>query len=166
MRNLNGYEINGRNLRVDFVDGKDKSGGSERKRHETGSHNGDSLEGPNANVTRLEANLDLGELLSFKTLQISIPSSTETQAVLLAPPPMMHQPPPMAGRMMQQPLRPSMGGSAVSSSGILGMAPPGCSVGYARSVSKSWWYAMECTTGAFGCSGDECRYDQQTRPCF
>uniref|UniRef100_A0AAV1T2T7 Uncharacterized protein n=1 Tax=Peronospora matthiolae TaxID=2874970 RepID=A0AAV1T2T7_9STRA len=63
MRNLNGYEINGRNLRVDFVDGKDKSGGSERKRHETGSHNGDSLEGPNANVTRLEANLDLGELL-------------------------------------------------------------------------------------------------------
>uniref|UniRef100_A0AAV1T436 Cleavage stimulation factor subunit 2 hinge domain-containing protein n=1 Tax=Peronospora matthiolae TaxID=2874970 RepID=A0AAV1T436_9STRA len=208
MRNLNGYEINGRNLRVDFVDGKDKSGGSERKRHETGSHNGDKSGGSErkrhetgsqsrpggatgsnfwsegghptmgtgemaihaiesaisrfgpvklydmlvqlkehatqkpevtksimmanpaltpALVHRMMANPALTHALvqSFKTLQISIPSSTETQAVLLAPPPMMHQPPPMAGRMMQQPLRPSMGGSAVSSSGILGMAPPG-----------------------------------------
>ncbi|CAH0479156.1 unnamed protein product [Peronospora belbahrii] len=39
MRNLNGYEINGRNLRVDFADGGDKSGGVERKRHDNGSQN-------------------------------------------------------------------------------------------------------------------------------
>ncbi|KAE8995685.1 hypothetical protein PR003_g21086 [Phytophthora rubi] len=38
MRNLNGYEINGRNLRVDFADGGDKSGGADRKRHDNGSH--------------------------------------------------------------------------------------------------------------------------------
>ncbi|GMF09409.1 unnamed protein product [Phytophthora lilii] len=38
MRNLNGYEINGRNLRVDFADGGDKSSGAERKRHDNGSH--------------------------------------------------------------------------------------------------------------------------------
>uniref|UniRef100_A0AAV1T4X0 RRM domain-containing protein n=1 Tax=Peronospora matthiolae TaxID=2874970 RepID=A0AAV1T4X0_9STRA len=139
MRNLNGYEINGRNLRVDFVDGKDKSGGSERKRHETGSQSrhggatGSNFWGEGGHPTMGTGEMAIHAIESaisrfgpsFKTLQISIPSSTETQAVLLAPPPMMHQPPPMAGRMMQQPLRPSMGGSAVSSSGILGMAPPG-----------------------------------------
>ncbi|KAJ8526140.1 hypothetical protein ON010_g15039 [Phytophthora cinnamomi] len=38
MRNLNGYEINGRNLRVDFADGGDKSGGADRKRHDNGGH--------------------------------------------------------------------------------------------------------------------------------
>uniref|UniRef100_A0AAV1TXC8 RRM domain-containing protein n=1 Tax=Peronospora matthiolae TaxID=2874970 RepID=A0AAV1TXC8_9STRA len=176
MRNLNGYEINGRNLRVDFADGGDKSGGSERKRHETGSQSrpggatGSNFrsEGghptivtgemaihaiesaisrlgpvklydmlvqlkeyarqkPEVTKSIMMANPALTHALvqSFKTLQISIPSSTETQAVLLAPPPMTHQPPPMAGRMMQQPPRSSMGGSAASGSGILGMAPPG-----------------------------------------
>ncbi|KAI9909411.1 hypothetical protein PsorP6_014738 [Peronosclerospora sorghi] len=36
MRNLNGYEINGRNLRVDFADGGDKSGATDRKRNDNG----------------------------------------------------------------------------------------------------------------------------------
>ncbi|CEG39197.1 cleavage stimulation factor 64-kda subunit [Plasmopara halstedii] len=34
MRNLNGYDINGRNLRVDFADGGDKSSTVDRKRQE------------------------------------------------------------------------------------------------------------------------------------
>ncbi|KUF85692.1 Cleavage stimulation factor subunit 2 [Phytophthora nicotianae] len=38
MRNLNGYEINGRNLRVDFADGGDKSNSAERKRHDNGGN--------------------------------------------------------------------------------------------------------------------------------
>ncbi|POM68747.1 Hypothetical protein PHPALM_15046 [Phytophthora palmivora] len=38
MRNLNGYEINGRNLRVDFADGGDKSAGADRKRQDNGNH--------------------------------------------------------------------------------------------------------------------------------
>ncbi|KAG7391104.1 Cleavage stimulation factor subunit 2 [Phytophthora pseudosyringae] len=38
MRNLNGYEINGRNLRVDFADGGDKSSSADRKRHDSGGH--------------------------------------------------------------------------------------------------------------------------------
>jgi len=64
MRNLNGYEINGRNLRVDFADGGDKSGGADRKRHnDNGGHsrhggssssnfrNGGSDSGPPTMVT-------------------------------------------------------------------------------------------------------------------
>ncbi|KAH7461425.1 hypothetical protein PRIC2_012608 [Phytophthora ramorum] len=178
MRNLNGYEINGRNLRVDFADGGDKSGGADRKRHDNGNQrhggnsggnfrNGGSEGGPPSMVTGemainaiesaiarlgpvklydmlvqlkeharqkpdvtksiLMANPALTHAIvqSFKTLQISIPSSTETQAVLLAPPPMMHQPPPMAGRMMPPPPRPPMGGLMGPGPGILGMAPPG-----------------------------------------
>ncbi|KAF1774750.1 Cleavage stimulation factor subunit 2, hinge domain [Phytophthora cactorum] len=159
MRNLNGYEINGRNLRVDFADGGDKSNSAERKRHDNGGNtragsnggnfrNGGADGGPPTMVTGemaihsiesaiarlgpvklydmlvqlkeharqkpevmksiLMANPALTHAIvqSFKTLQIPIPSSTETQPVLLAPPPMMHQPPPMAGRMMPPPPRP------------------------------------------------------------
>ncbi|GMF14796.1 unnamed protein product [Phytophthora fragariaefolia] len=176
MRNLNGYEINGRNLRVDFADGGDKSGGSDRKRHDNGGarhggtsggnfRNGGSDGGPPTMVTGemaihaiesaisrlgpvklydmlvqlkeharqkpevtksiLMANPALTHAIvqSFKTLQIPIPSSTETQPVLLAPPSMMHQQP-MSGRMMPPP-RPPMGGPMGSGPGILGMAPPG-----------------------------------------
>ncbi|RLN62710.1 hypothetical protein BBP00_00004600 [Phytophthora kernoviae] len=179
MRNLNGYEINGRNLRVDFADGGDKSGGNaERKNHHNGNqtrHGGTGAGnfrngtdgGPPTSVTGemaihaiesaiarlgpvklydmlvqlkeharqkpevtksiLMANPALTHAIvqSFKTLQIPIPSSTETQPVLLAPP-VMHQPPPMGGRMgMPPPPRPPMGGPM--GPGILGMAPPGAS---------------------------------------
>ncbi|KAG2824786.1 hypothetical protein PC118_g9405 [Phytophthora cactorum] len=160
MRNLNGYEINGRNLRVDFADGGDKSNSAERKRHDNGGNtragsnggnfrNGGADGGPPTMVTgemaihSIESAIarlgpvKLYDMLvqlkeharqkpeSFKTLQIPIPSSTETQPVLLAPPPMMHQPPPMAGRMMPPPPRPPMGGLMGPGPGILGMAPPG-----------------------------------------
>ncbi|RQM17105.1 hypothetical protein DD237_001149 [Peronospora effusa] len=180
MRNLNGYEINGRNLRVDFADGGDKSGGGDRKRHENGSQNNRTGGATNGNFRSLSADggpptmvtgemaiyaiesaiarlgpvklydmlVQLKELArqkpevtksilmanpalthaivqSFKTLQISIPSSTETQAVLLAPPPTMHQPQPMTGRIMPPPLCPPMGGSMGPGPGILGTAPPG-----------------------------------------
>ncbi|KAK1942205.1 Cleavage stimulation factor subunit 2 [Phytophthora citrophthora] len=179
MRNLNGYEINGRNLRVDFADGGDKSSSADRKRHDNGGNvhrtgastgnfrNGGADAGPPTMVTGemaihaiesaiarlgpvklydmllqlkeharqkpevtksiLMANPALTHAIvqSFKTLQIPIPSSTETQPVLLAPPPMMHQPPPMAARMMPPPPRPPMGGPMGPGPGILGMAPPG-----------------------------------------
>ncbi|CAI5732291.1 unnamed protein product [Hyaloperonospora brassicae] len=175
MRNLNGYEINGRNLRVDFADGGDKSGGSERKRQDTGGHTRSggassshfrndgghptmvtgemaihaiesaisrlgpvklydmlvqlkehARQKPEVTKSIMMANPALTHAIvqSFKNLQISIPSSTETQPVLHAPPSMMQQPPPMTGRMMPPPLRPPMSGSAASGSGILGMAPP------------------------------------------
>ncbi|ETK88514.1 hypothetical protein F441_07401 [Phytophthora nicotianae CJ01A1] len=177
MRNLNGYEINGRNLRVDFADGGDKSNSAERKRHDNGGNtrpgsgggnfrNGadggpptmvtgemaiHSIESaiarlgpvklydmlvqlkeharqkPEVTKSILMANPALTHAIvqSFKTLQIPIPSSTETQPVLLAPPPMMHQPPPMAGRMIPPPPRPPMSGPMGPGPGILGLAPPG-----------------------------------------
>ncbi|CAH0517413.1 unnamed protein product [Peronospora belbahrii] len=148
MRNLNGYEINGRNLRVDFADGGDKSGGVERKRHDNGSQNrpggpssGNFRTGvadggpptmeharqkPEVTKSILMANPALTHAIvqSFKTLQIPIPSPTEAQPVLLAPPSTMHQPTPIAGRIMQPSVRPSMNGMIGSGQGILGMAPP------------------------------------------
>ncbi|EEY62307.1 uncharacterized protein PITG_14249 [Phytophthora infestans T30-4] len=177
MRNLNGYEINGRNLRVDFADGGDKSNSAERKRHDNGGNTRPGSSGGNfrngadggrptmvtgemaihsiesaiarmgpvklydmlvqlkeharqkPDVTKsiLMANPALTHAIvqSFKTLQIPIPSSSETQPVLLAPPSMMHQPPIMAARMMPPPPRPPMGGPMGPGPGILGMAPPG-----------------------------------------
>lgn len=128
MRNLNGYEINGRNLRVDFADGGDKSGGGGGggggdKGHHHHSHHGHhqapSVSGEMA-ISAIEAAiakfgplklydmlLDLKEharqkpeytksilganpalthaiVQAFKTLQIPIPSSTESQPALLA----------------------------------------------------------------------------------
>ncbi|TDH73756.1 hypothetical protein CCR75_003627 [Bremia lactucae] len=175
MRNLNGYEVSGRNLRVDFADGGDKSSSVDRKRHDANTHtqrigvniaagnfrNGgaegmitgemaiNAIESaitrlgpiklydmllqlkeharqkPDVTKSILMANPALTHAIvqSFKTLQITIPSSTETQPVLLAPPPTITQPPPVATRMMPPPPRPPMGGPM--GSGILGMAPPG-----------------------------------------
>lgn len=177
MRNLNGYDINGRNLRVDFADGGDKSSIVDRKRHENGSqtnrvgaNNGSLRDGgadggpptmvtgemaihamesaiarlgpvklydmllqlkeharqkPEVTKSILMANPALTHAIvqSFKTLQIPIPSSTETQPILLAPL-MMHQPLPTPGRMLPPP-RPPMSGPMGPGPGILGVAPPG-----------------------------------------
>lgn len=118
MRNLNGYEINGRNLRVDFADGGDKSN-SNNNNNNSNEKNTSSVSGeviihaienaisrfgplklydmlldlkeharqrPDYTKSILTANPALTHAIvqCFKTLNIPIPASTETQPALLS----------------------------------------------------------------------------------
>ncbi|TMW59278.1 hypothetical protein Poli38472_004347 [Pythium oligandrum] len=154
MRNLNGYEINGRNLRVDFADGGDKSGSSGEKT--TSGVSGEvlitAIEGaiskfgplklydmlvnlkeharqrPEYTKSILNANPALTHAIvqCFKTLNIPIPAASETQPLLAAPP--LLQTPGLL-RAPQPGVLPPPQRSPLNAGpgggGILGMAPPG-----------------------------------------
>ncbi|DBA01558.1 TPA: hypothetical protein N0F65_011529 [Lagenidium giganteum] len=149
MRNLNGYEINGRNLRVDFADGGEKSSSSNDK--SSSSVSGEVIiqaieaaitkfgpvklydmlvelkeharQRPDYTKTILMANPALTHAIvqCFKTLNIPIPAANESQPALLSAPPHLQVPPPGrgAGPILRSPAH------AVAGGGILGMAPPG-----------------------------------------